>query len=435
MLMPWFAIPTEGHLSFFRKEAHETAVAQIRIAMITFALFMIREIYCKLNSILGNPLLVERISDRIYSDKLQKTDLTEIEIKLADSIFDEQRECRIKAKKKLPTWILHQCLFASIPLEQCTSESIAHAKASLFAGDTLLSLTGGLGVDDSAFSATFPKVTSLDPDAALNSVVRFNNAKLGLTNIERLDSTAEAFLQSNPETWSCIYADPDRRASGSRTAGNVHSYAPDIISLYQEHRSKAPIWLIKLSPMTDLSWFEQEMKQPVSFYIFSHKGEVKEILAVLQDSEKSEKAIVSTGDGTIQIFREGDSINTIPTDREIFCEITSAGIKAGFRDYIIQASGLIPASRHGYYLRGNTRIPDALGRVFDLKYCLQGSLGEIAAQLNMLGIAQAHVNTRDFVLPADETRKKLRIRDGGDVYLFFTGKDKVKCCFVTEKQP
>jgi hypothetical protein len=417
-----------------RKEAHETAVVQIRIAMITFALFMIREIYCKLNSILGNPLIVERISDRIYSEKLQKTDLTEVESKLADSIFEEQRECRMKAKKKLPTWFLNQCLFASVPLEQCTSEATACAKASLFSGDTLLSITGGLGVDDSAFSSTFSTVSSLDPDTGLNAVVRFNNKKLGLTNIERLDTTAEAFLQNNPGTWSCIYADPDRRASGNRSAGNVHSYSPDIISLYHNHRTKAPIWLIKLSPMTDLSWFEQEMKHQVFFYIFSHRGEVKEILAVLQNSGKSGKAIISTGDGATQIFREEDSLDTIPTDREIFCEITSAGIKAGFRDYIIQSSGLVPASRHGYYLRGYSQIPDALGRVFDLKHFLQGSLGEISAQLNNLGIKQAHINTRDFVLPADETRKKLKIRDGGEVYLFFTGKDKVKSCFVTEKR-
>ena len=417
-----------------RNEAHETAVAQIRTAMITFALFMIREIYCKLNSILGNPLLVERISDRIYSDKLQKTDLTEVEIKLAESIFDEQRECRIKAKKKLPTWILNQCLFASVPLEQCTSEATARAKASLFSGDTLLSITGGLGVDDAAFSGTFASVISLDPDAALNSVVRFNNMKLGLTNIDRLDSTAEAFLQTNTGTWSCIYADPDRRASGSRSAGNVHNYAPDVISLYKTFKNKAPRWLIKLSPMTDLSWFEQEINHPVSFYIFSHKGEVKEILAVLHDSGISEKTIVSAGNGDTLIFREGESLEISRTDQEIFCEITSAGIKAGFRDSIIQASGLVPASRHGYYLRGNSLIPDTLGRVFNLKHCLQGSLAEIAKQLSEMSITQAHINTRDFILPADETRKKLKIRDGGDIYLFFTGKDKVKSCFVTEKR-
>ncbi|MEK0421898.1 MAG: domain-like, partial [Bacteroidota bacterium] len=69
---------------------------------------------------------------------------------------------------------------------------------------------------------------------------------------------------------------------------------------------------------------------------------------------------------------------------------------------------------------------------FTLKHQFTGSLNHIGDQLKKMGIVQANVSARDFVLPAEETRKKLQLKDGGDVYLFFTGKE-VKTCYVTEK--
>lgn len=401
--------------------------------MITFALFMIREIYCKLNSISGNPLSRKRISDRIYLKTGEKSVLPLEEASLTEDILQEQRQCQIKAAGKLPTWIKQQCLFASVPLEQCTAETIATAKAHLFSGETMLSITGGLGVDDTAFSKSFGRITSLDSDAGLNAIVRFNNHCLGIENVDRLDATAEAFLTDSREHWDCIYADPDRRAAGNRATANVSAYAPDIVSLFHTFQKSATRWFVKLSPMTDLHWFETQMRRPVQFYIFCTKGEIKELLAVLDDQLKSENCIVNCRDEQFELFRSRQPMETQSRETDIFCELSAAAIKAGFRDSIIQQSGLQPASRHGFYLTGNTTIPNALGRCFALKHRIDGSLGEIARQLELLGIVQANVSARDFVLPSEETRKKLKLKDGGSIYLFFTGKEKIKTCFVTEK--
>lgn len=416
-----------------RNEPQETAVIQIRIAMITFALFMIREIYCKLNSISGNPLSRKRISDRIYSKSGEKFVLPLEEATLVKDILKEQQQCRSKAEKKLPSWIKNRCLFASVPLEQCTSETIAKAKAGLFAGETMLSLTGGLGVDDAAFSKSFNRITSLDSDPGLNAIARFNNHCMGIENVERLDTTAELYLSESQAHWDCIYADPDRRAAGNRATTNVSAYAPDIVSIFQTFEKMASRWIVKLSPMTDLRWFETQMGIPVRFYIFCTKGEIKELLAVWDDETKSENCIVNCHDDRFEIFWPKEPIDVQTTDTDIFCELSAAAIKAGFRDSIMQQSGLQPASSHGFYLTGKTTIPAALGRCFLLKHRIEGSLGEIAQQLGTLGIGQANVSARDFVLPAEETRKKLKLRDGGACYLFFTGKDKIKTCFVTEK--
>ena len=409
-----------------RNEPHETAVIQIRIAMITFALFMIRGIYCKLNSILGDIRSIKRISDRIYSKTEEKSVLTSEEATLADEIIQEQRQCQAKASEKLPTWIKQQCLFASLPLEQCTSENVAAAKANLFSGETMLSITGGLGVDDIAFSKSFGRIISLDCDAGLNAIVRFNNHCLGIKNVNRLDTTAEKFLSNSSEYWDCLYADPDRRASGNRVNANVSAYAPDIVSLYHTFKKTAARWIIKLSPMTDLRWFETQMGRSVRFYIFSKKGEIKELLAVLDEEAKTENSIVNCHDKGFEVFRPDQPMNLETTDTDIFCELSAAAIKGGFKDSIIQQSCLKPASSHGFYLTGNTRIPDALGRCFALKQRIDGSVGEITRQLGLLGIGQANVSARDFVLSAEETRKKLKLKDGGTTYLFLPVKAKTK---------
>jgi hypothetical protein len=400
--------------------------------MITFALFMIREIYCKLNSISGNTLSIERISDRIYSTAVKKLDLPDDERAFTNEILSEQQLCLPKAAKKLPSWTKNHCLFASIPLEQCTSESIAHAKASLFSGKNMLSLTGGLGVDDAAFSKKFEHITSLDPDKGLNAIARFNNLQMGIINITRLDTTAEDFLTTQNTQWDCIYADPDRRASGSRMAADVSAYSPDIFSLYKKFSHLAKNWIVKLSPMTDLNWFENQLGQPTAFYIFSDRSEVKELLAVWGENISPGVRIVHCEDNNTRIFGKEVPMELHETKTEIFCELSSAAIKAGFRDSIIEQAGLKAASRHGYYLIGNTIIPSALGRCFALNQKITGSLNHIGNQLKTAGITQANVSTRDFVMPSEETRKKLKLKDGGTLYLFFTGKDE-KTCFVTEK--
>ena len=81
---------------------------------------------------------------------------------------------------------------------------------------------------------------------------------------------------------------------------------------------------------------------------------------------------------------------------------------------------------------GNALLPRWLGRSFRLLETIEGSLGAIQARLNALDIKQANITARNFVLDAVETRKKLNLKDGGEIYIFFTGKIQ-KVCYVCRK--
>jgi len=57
----------------------------------------------------------------------------------------------------------------------------------------------------------------------------------------------------------------------------------------------------------------------------------------------------------------------------------------------------------------------------------------MAPRLKALKITSANITVREFTNSADETRKILALKDGGEDYLFFTGKGKEKTCFVCRK--
>ena len=402
-------------------------------AMITFALFMISEIYCKLKPLEGNDLQLQRFVDDIYSEKATKYFSFNPFGEALTSVLEEQKSCRKKAADKLPGWIEAKCLFATTPLEQATSESVAKVKAALFGGETMLSLTGGLGVDDAAFSKSFGKIKSIDTDACLNSLVRLNYKLLGCHNIDRIDTSAEAFLASQNEVFEFFYCDPDRRPGGHRQASDARQYSPNVFELFHRYRESAKMWLIKLSPMTDLTWIRRQFNQPCRIYILYFKREIKELLVQIGMGTPDKNMIVQVDDdGKFVVFEETDLQAAKQCDFDVFCELSAASIKAGFGQSLAKTFQW-KGENSGTYFTGRYAVSPALARCFKLIETLEGSLAEMGEKLKEMGVSQAHISAREFVADAETVRKKLRLKDGGEYYLFFTGKGSMKKGFVCRK--
>src|SRR5690349_14056728 len=125
---------------------------------------------------------------KVYKDKLLNFDLksfleryTEKDVFRLKEMYPElfvllaeQLKLYPKAKEKLPVFTSNYCYFTSKSYEQSSSDALALYKAESFKGRVLLDLTGGLGVDDWAFSRSFEKVISVDNDLELNELVRIN---------------------------------------------------------------------------------------------------------------------------------------------------------------------------------------------------------------------------------------------------------------------
>lgn len=389
---------------------------------------MIHSIYCKINEFHAKFRLLEQI---LVTENKQ-VPLNEFEIHKifgeAHPIVSEHLHCISKALNKLPGWTAAQCIFPRIPFEQSTSEIVANFHSGLFSKSRVLSLTGGLGVDDAAFAKSGSSVLSMDPDACLNAVFRFNAHKLGVKSVERLDSTAEAFLESCSEVFDVIFADPDRRPGGKRTAGITELHSPDIFELYRKYKHIAPRWLVKLSPMTDLTLLKNPDYPPADFMVVEY-GEVKEILCDIHPAASGITSLVVITEKAVTKITE---VSGQKADFPVFCEPSPGTIKTGLNKSISKLPGLRTENKNNTYFTGSTLLSEGLGRNFRLKKKIRGSLKQIQAELKRDGIVKANISAREFILKTDELRQKLNISDGGDVYLFFTGTSEKKC-FICEK--
>jgi hypothetical protein len=350
-----------------------------------------------------------------------------------------------KFSKKAPKHFEAGCICDSRSLEQSTSEAVAQWKSDHFKSKTLLSLTGGLGVDDWAWAKTGTKITSLDPNKFLNNMVRFNVEKLGI-NLERLTMTAEAYLSNLPENkamhpYDLIYVDPDRRVAGKRANQDVSEYAPDIFNLIQRYPNIGKSWLLKISPMVDPTWIRSQFQCRADIYAVGLQGETKEILvhAFPQEPTSSGKTEVvcllfepgSTVSFTANYFyrTHSDSFPTssAETGQYIF-EPAAPIFAAHLHTQIPQRFGVCAATPNHNFFVAQAPIAAAFGRSLLVEHTLQGSLREIQRQLKSLLLEsynkkilpQLNITARNCGITNDAIKKTLLVRDGGPNYLFIT---------------
>ncbi|MBS3915711.1 MAG: hypothetical protein KG003_14550 [Bacteroidetes bacterium] len=373
------------------------------------------------------------MQDLLVTNRLQiRTDISSLHtiFEEATPIVTEHLACLAKAMKKLPNMVQAECLFAKTPYEQSSSEAVAKFHASLAHKNSVLSITGGLGVDDLAFFQAGCKVTSLDPDACLNALVLYNFRKLHIEGIDRLTTTAEDFLATNPSLYNIIFADPDRRPKGDKQYGRVSEYSPDVFQLMRNYPQIAPRWIIKLSPLTDLLWLRNQ-GFPMDIYILSQQGEVKEVLCDVHAKVAEKTTLVSLETDNNRSWH-GEILQPEKVTFDVFSEATSGTIKCGYNKTLANDYGMQNLNAQHTYFLSHSILPNHVARNFKLLKTLEGSMREIQKELKIMGITQANISAREFILDAENTRKKLGIKDGGETYLFFTGKEK-KVCYVTQK--
>lgn len=350
-----------------------------------------------------------------------------------------------KAKIKLPTFTNVYALFTPQSYEQSSSENLARFKASLLSGISILDLSGGLGIDDWAFSKHFQKVVSIDIDGELNKVVRSNMAKLGIFNMERLDADAYAFVDKNTDRFDWVYMDADRRTSDKRTYALADT-EPNIFAIQDNVFSFTSNILLKVSPMLDIHALIDELKTVAAIWVVSAKNEVKEVLVHLKrDSQPSMPdagsgiadagyreqdqggivihAVDVTDTGNTQFELPYESLQTEPTyanDGLWFYEPALALIKSNLASAYLKQHHIAQVGKHSIYGVGNTQVNNFFGRSFQLYESFEFNKGRLKTYLANNGITKANISKRNFPMEVDEIKKLTGLKDGGEHYLFFT---------------
>ena len=361
-----------------------------------------------------------------------------------------------KIKSKLPQHFNAHCIVSQKAFEQCTSETLALWKAQNFPAETVLSLTGGLGVDDWAWNKSGSAVTSLDPDAQLNAVVQQNWKRLQM-DAQRITTTAEDWLKANSALqFHLIYIDPDRRPLGGRKSHQAEDYLPNVFALLQLYGKMGKNWLIKLSPMTDPHWIFHRLDCYTEIFSMGFRNEAKEILVWVDPSRKrSELPRIDCIEITElnSHFGEGEgSLDPSNTENETqIGDITASWIKgerfselelealaehatdliwepspalfaSSLHTTISQRFHLLAATPNPGFFHTRREIPAAFGRCLLVHHTFQGSLRKIAQQIKTLNISQLNVTPRSCGIPTQEIAKILQLKDGGPHTLFITKK-------------
>ncbi len=341
-----------------------------------------------------------------------------------------------KAQHKLPDWVINRCAFNSKSYAQSSHWELANFKSSLFGGKNLLDLTSGLGVDATYFAKSFEQVIALEHDLETHQFATYNQQKLQVDNIRFVHTDLESFKYE--ESYDMIYLDPDRRPEDTRILGDFESYSPNIVEGHSKWLKHTNCLVIKLSPMVDLTVLQRTFQNIHSIYVIGYRNEVKEVLIHLTNDVVETTEHVSIHITKSQVWRyNGESITpqmATSKHESILLEPSKPLIKSGLSHSYCKEMGLSPIKPLGFYYINSQQIENFDGRQFKIIEQIDASIKDVKKLLKKRGIKAIDIAQRHYFDDVRTIRNKLKIKEGGNLFLHFTTDDKGKSlCLLTER--
>lgn len=356
-------------------------------------------------------------------------------------------------------------------------------------------LTGGFGVDFSYIASRLGvKSMYVERQAHLCEAAKENFGRLGLKNaivkngdgIEVLHSFAskkeaaasdslgitedqsQSLLKTNLGL-KLIFIDPARRDDAGNKVVSLKDCTPDVTLLQEEMLSKADYVIIKLSPMLDWHRAVSELNCVQEVHIISVNNECKELLLVLSarnmDDMRASSADGESGEdeidgaegtdgevkhaGNLRIYcindaqsfvcdeldMESSSVKIAPSTLEemlYLYEPNASLMKAGCFGVLSERYDARMLSKNSHLFVSREPIAVFPGRSF--RIIVVSSFNKKELKRHLSGITKANIATRNFPLSVAELRKRLKLKDGGETYIFATTlSDESHVLMITEK--
>ena len=335
-----------------------------------------------------------------------------------------QIEAKSKAKRKLPTWFVAPSIFypKKISIEQTSSEKAAFYKASLLTGTNLIDLTGGFGVDAYFFSKNIKEVTHCELDNELSEIVKHNFKQLQVNNISCYTGDSTEILKTLDKKWDVIYIDPSRRNDVKGKVFMLKDCLPNVPKNLEFYFKYSNEIFVKTAPILDITAGKTELQHIKAIHIIAVDNEVKELLWELNASFYGATTIK-----TVNILKENiekfDFILNANTESVSYClpqnylyEPNSAIMKSGGFDEISVYYEINKLHKHSHLYTCDVLKPFA-GRTFEILHAIAYHKTQMKS---FLANKQANITTRNFPESVENIRKKWKIKDGGEMYCFFT---------------
>ena len=326
-------------------------------------------------------------------------------------------------------------------------------------------LTGGFGVDFSYIASRLGvKSMYVERQAHLCEAAKENFGRLGLKNaivkngdgIEVLHSFAskkeaaasdslgitedqsQSLLKTNLGL-KLIFIDPARRDDAGNKVVSLKDCTPDVTLLQEEMLSKADYVIIKLSPMLDWHRAVSELNCVQEVHIISVNNECKELLLVLSARNMGNLRIYCINDAQSfvcdEMEMEESSVKIAPStleEMQYLYEPNASLMKAGCFGVLSERYDARMLSKNSHLFVSREPIAVFPGRSF--RIIAVSSFNKKELKRHLSGITKANIATRNFPLSVAELRKRLKLKDGGETYIFATTlSDESHVLIITEK--
>ena len=338
----------------------------------------------------------------------------------------QQLEGQRRAKEKIPRW--HKTAQIYFPpklnIEQTSSETAARYKAALINADTVADLTGGLGIDSFYFAQRAKEVCYYEQDPALAEIATHNFKCLNAFNISVHTGDAIEKLSTAKIQFDLIYADPSRRDDTDQKVFMLRDCEPNIPENLTTIFAHTATLMIKSSPLLDITLGIDQLQHVATIHIVAIKNEVKEILFILKSQVDTNVLDLVT------VNINGEKIESTHCDYKralraaahysqpqvYLYEPNAALMKSGLFSWISSTYKVNKLAVNSHLYTSDKKV-DFPGRVFEIQTVLPYNKKNI---LKTFGGSQANIKTRNFRESVAQLRKRYKIKDGGDNYLFFT---------------
>lgn len=342
------------------------------------------------------------------------------------------------ARKKLPQWADKEGIWfpPRLSMEQCSSEATARYKAEVAArlcspitsgATSLIDLTGGFGVDFSYMAPQFGKAIYVEQQEVLCDAARHNFPLLGLGNTEIINAqSGEDFSLSNLH-YSLIFLDPARRDDIGRKVFAIEDCTPDITALQDDLLKNADYVMVKLSPMLDITQALRSLHCVREIHVVSVKGECKELLFVMSNeacTEPQSYHCVNLDTQDKPFVTQGSQQTTeyaMPEKDMLLFEPNASIMKAGVQDAFAAhySLGKLHPMSNLFTKKNDIDVPEGIpARAFRITHIYDFSKQSLKQLRNET--KQANLTVRNFPSTVADLRKRLKLKEGGSIYIFAT---------------
>jgi hypothetical protein len=331
-----------------------------------------------------------------------------------------------KAKNKFPDLFdNHHIVYPKKKfLEQTSSQITASYKSQLLSLSSMIDLTGGFGVDVSAFAKACPTTIHIEISSTLQAYAQQSFTAQGL-QIKSVNADGLQYLSVHKDTYDLIYLDPSRKTQAHSKAIMLEDYEPNVIQFMDMLLQKGKKVMIKTSPMLDITAGLKQLGKVRCLHIVALKNEVKELLWILDKQASDPVELICVNLETEQpIFKTTLNVTThdsYATPKKYLYEPNASIMKSQQFAALMQQYPVYKLDHDSHLFTANELV-DFPGRIFKI-IKVHNFKPKLIKKL-YAGTARGVV-TRNSKETVAQLRKKYNFKEHETDYLFFTSSKEV----------